>query len=715
MSNICVKEWGVISPMRTVILLLAAWMLPQSICNAAPTEDLLKGFVIADAHLGWDNPQQPSPAEQSDVLRHVLGRFPDLDVLIDTGDAHHGNASFADMGAWTDVVVSGAGRVPFFYVPGNHEIDAFGRPYDIEWRAQAMGSLPCRPYHSFDLQGVHFVALPQMMMMSYVSREALEWVELDLALNGDKTVIFLAHNSLEGTTQHHDDVGYRRIANSEALFDLFRRYPNVIAWMHGHNHSYEVVPWGGVVYVSNGRFGGFNPPGGAYGWEQLGGIYFEVGPRHFTVRAYSATDRCFFDELPGFSHLSWTVEKETSFDPGAVPAVSFGYGGARDGQRIPFFSHHVAGSTELFLTGCESPVINENADLSVYTQRTCPGWRTKHLPGFALEPREDNAEREDKTWEWLDPGVRILARDDAGAEKSLVCPGGGLGQRSYFRCPPGADYEVSAELDAHAGGQTMQWRCEVYDRRMRRLALLEGQPRLLEPGRQGSRHVFSAANLGEEATIYTDGDSDNALQIQVSARFTGITDPVDIYGFELTFAGAEGGTRDIGLVVNSRTYARAGELRNGDHTRFVLDHPLSARNVCQVSAGGNRRLTWLIRQSALAWQVRNAPVSARDGYLEVGPMRNTCSQHEEVVIAPMGAGDPGAFVHKLRHVAGAVIAPEDMDAGISLEVLGVTGPAEVEIAAAEPPSSVAGADGWRFEDGRLVLTVGGPRTIEVHF
>jgi len=98
------------------------------------TGGVLKGFVIADAHFGWDNPQQPSPDEQRQMLRRILKRFPDLDVLMDVGDAYHSADPSCDEGRrqWTDVVVSGCGPIPFFYITGSHELARDWRHLDAE-------------------------------------------------------------------------------------------------------------------------------------------------------------------------------------------------------------------------------------------------------------------------------------------------------------------------------------------------------------------------------------------------------------------------------------------------------------------------------------------------------------------------------------------------------------------------------------------------------
>ena len=78
------------------------------------------------------------------------------------------------------------------------------------------------------------------MHANYHSAEELAWLKLDLELNQDKTVILVSHNALPDTTAHQTSPVYRQVANSEAIFDLMRQYSNIRAWIHGHNHVYDV-------------------------------------------------------------------------------------------------------------------------------------------------------------------------------------------------------------------------------------------------------------------------------------------------------------------------------------------------------------------------------------------------------------------------------------------------------------------------------------------
>ncbi len=666
-------------------------------------DEMFKGFIVSDAHLGWRGDAQPTLAEQNEMMSRIMKRFPELDLFIDTGDAHHNYAKDPDKGEWTNIIAGGCGRLPFYYVTGNHEICSFSHDWDPEWKANVLGSLECRPYYSWDYKGLHFISLPQMYNMSYLSEEAMDWVKMDMALNKDKTTIVLSHNSIKGTTEYFSDIGYRQTCNSDVIIELFKRYPNVVAWMHGHNHTFEVVPKAGTIYVSNGRIGGFMPKIPKYGEGHLGGIYFEAGKGHFTVRCFSATENKFFDELGGFDHLSHTLKKKTSLDCKAEPNVYYGYGGARDGQKIPVYHHHSAGKKrEIYIGGAKNQVINENCDLSVFTQRTNPGWKTKHLAGFNVHPPQEDENKEAQSWEFLDPGIKLRAWDDPEKAKTMFCPGAAWGQRSYYRCRPGMKYKVKIGIDAGKGGQKLQFICRVNDKELERIETLVSKYEDVKAGEQVFEHIFEVPDVKKKRTIYSDEESDNEVQICIGAKFKGLLEPVIVKRYEVSFAEHDGVTLNPAVKAGDVEKGRKGEVNYGEGFKAELPSKhKAARDVYKVKADGNRRLTFIVKETAPRWQVRNAPVADDEGKLTVGPMRNSYSEKNEIVIVPM-TKDEDLFVHRLRNIKKAVIEPLE-DGMLRIKIKEKMGEPEIEIATEDKPERIEGAEIKSFENGILHL------------
>jgi hypothetical protein len=679
-------------------------------------DQLMRGFIVSDAHFGWRGSQQPEPEQQAEMMRRIIKQFPDLDVFLDTGDAHHSYATDEDRGKWVDIIQGGCGTLPFYFITGNHDVTKWNYDGDPELRSNILGSVPCRPYYSFDFKGIHFVSLPELMMSSYVTQESLDWLALDLQVNRDKTTIVLSHNSIEGTTLPHDDLGYRRVANSREVFDFLNNHRNVAAWMHGHNHTWELVKVLDKFYVSNGRIGGFDPPyEGHFGRGNLGGIYFELGPDHFTVRGYSASKECFFDSMEDYEHMSRTLHIKTSYDPTGEPCFSYGTGGARDGQRICVYHHHVPGQgqRELFMTGCEDPAINENSELTTFSQRTVLSSNAKLIPGVEAHPKVRNEKKEDTSWEWLDPGMLLKALEGV-QERTVEIPSAALGSRHYYRCAPGKKYKAVLELDTPEEAVGMQLQLHIHDMERERLAVLKADKVKLRPGRGTYEAVFQVPEFPGSRNIYQDPDSENCIHIFARALFQGQKQNLMIHRFALQFEDAIGVTRDATAVIDGREFSMSGSLAPGQLKHFdILDKP-AARSMIELKAGGSRKVTWLVRQKAVAWQVRNALVADRGQWLDIGPMRHRLSAVPEIVIAPMRRMH-SPFVHRLRYINRA-------EAGVynagSLkvrvhELLGSTG--EVEVAAGRKPREVKGADRWNFEQDRLICQINRPGDIEVIF
>ncbi len=705
----------------------------SSVVYGAGESSLLKGFVVSDAHFGWINAKQPTPAVQQQMMQVIMTKFPDLDVLIDTGDAHHNNATSQAKRDWTDVIPGGCNEALFYYVGGNHELD--GCPaYDKEWVADGLGSVSCRPYYSFDIKGIHFVSIPQMVKVSYITEETIDWLKLDLAINQNKTTILLSHNALTGTTYGDPDNGYRNVVNTDVIMNLLDQYPKVLAWMHGHNHDYVVVPDSvkNRVYVSNGRIGGFDV-NTTPALAQLGGIYFEVGPDYFTVRPFNAEQNKFFDEISdgtgyNYSSLTHTISGQTSLNPQAPPAISYGFGGARDGQRIPAFHHHAInnrnrnslmighsmnkqailetgnGKRELFITGVNSKIFNFNSDISYYSERTNG---TKLTPGYSISG----------SYDWIDTGCYRLPSQ--GGTATVNIPRSCVGERTYYRCPPGSNYRISMQLDCNQGGQKVQFACNVYNSDLVQLWSQNSSVLNLQTNQQTVTYDFQVPASLSSGTIYENTSSDTKLQVSFSAIFSDIINDIDIQRCDCMFTDAvDGDTVDPNVIVDGQTFSHNGSLAEGNVISFDLPTIKSNRSVYEISTGGGSgRLTWLVRQTGFAWQVRNASVADRGHFIEVGPMRNTFSDKNEIVIVP-GSSTNTPYVHRLRRVNYAKIFPASNSRPLLTieinDILG-TGTAEIEILSDKTPKTVTGSDNWNYADGRTVITVSKPGRVVMKF
>lgn len=622
----------------------AAFYLPEAITNSEPTQRL-RGFIVSDAHFGSVNVSQPTPDEQLAVMRQIFSRFPRLDVCIDTGDAHHSevpgkNGKARARQDWL-TRIAGQSLPPFFYVPGNHELSV--ATADPEAVACDMGSLSLRPYHSFTIKNIHFVCVPQLVKTILVSKETIEWLKLDLAVHRDKTVIVLAHNAITGTTYSGGVTAYREIINSPEVLSVLDAHPNVIAWMHGHNHQYEVVEKGGRVYVSNGRIGGFNPPAswGAFGQGHLGGIYFEVAKDELLIRSYSATADRFLDEL-GMPDLSLRKTAATSFSAEVPPSVCAGRGAARSGMNDRIHNHAVSagGAATVFAFQTAAEPINDNWDLALETRLMRRKLQNKPI-GFRVDIKDG--------WRRWDKGIEILPRSD-GRPVLVTVPQGTKevsepGRGSYLPCNAGERYQLQLDVDAGDGGQIVETAFGVRTSEFKTLGRWETGNATLKPGATTHHFHFEVPSLqalgvGVGAT----------LQLLVFVQLSKLSSGLKIDNIRITPAGDKVEASATELTVGNQSFTLADDATLQS---FTLKPPSAGQINTRLRCQHTQQVAWLVRSEQLHWQVRNAHAHGTADQLVV-KLRAEFVPKSEIVISRFGVANT-PYVSKLINAASATI------------------------------------------------------------
>ena len=664
----------------------------------------LKGFIVSDAHFGWENKKQPAVDKQLRMMHKIMARFPDLNMMIDTGDAHHnGKDRDDDRKQWTEAIPGISRKLPFYYVPGNHEITHCSAG-DDEYICDQLGSITCRPYYSFDMHGIHFVSVPEMVRAVYVTRETIEWLIADLELNKDKTTVLLSHNNIKGTTGPFRE-GYRGLANSQEMEDIIKKYPNVISWMHGHNHNYEIVRKHNRLFVSNGRIGGFDPSHGEYG---LGGIYFEITPEGLTVKCYSAEFEQFLEHKN--PSLTQSISKPTTFKAKEPPSYTFGYGGARNGQKIPAYIHHTSGQqkAELFFAGTSTNVINDDPNFELFMARKSRRGEHWQLMGSAF-----NAKGKNEGYKWMNPGIKIFKSSPDVDQVVMQIPRSKHESFTYYRCAPGNTYRIYTEMDAGRGNQIVELYFIIHDRHGKELVRAHSENWQLAPGINRKKASYTVPEIRNTETIYTDPESDNVLHLSVEAKFNNIDAPVLLKTFELTGDTERNHTQNPGLTLNDHKYDYSGSLSGSELTRVEIPGLNQNRYSFTVHAEGSKKVTWLIRQKAMDWQVKNAPVADNKDHLEIGPLRNTFSGQNEIYISPfMQADEP--YFNFLKDIHRARVFPINRgNDRLRLEILSSGGSPYMEAISSSKPKGVSGAKDWKYKDNVLVIQPGTNKVIEI--
>lgn len=707
---------------KFISTILVIYMMNVLSLNVSAQEKILKAFIVSDAHFGWESKEQPSTEKQIEAMNTIFRTFPDLDVFMDTGDAHHneGNGNRdKERGQWTDIILNPSQPVPFYYIAGNHEI-THSHFSDVESITMEMGSISCRPYYSWDIKGIHFISMPQLVRTVFMNREILDWVELDLELNKDKTTIILSHNHILGTTSG-DEPGYRGMVNSDDLYRLFGKYPNIKAWMHGHNHNYEIVKKSikGLerLFVSNGRIGGFDPSRGAHG---LGGIYFEITEEGMNVKAFSAEMQRFLNEtdvnnkmLNKFAFSSEAYIKfKSSLNVDAPSAYSFGASGTNTNVINSVYNHHAAskGNTKLYIAGCSNQTLNEDPDFKYFQRRGNIEKGDYQLMGSQINRG---------SFEWLNPGVKIFKNDNKDYVPVKI-PKDNFGKYCYFRVAPGTSYKIIAELDALSGGQELQFEVNMHDSKgiTSDSPLVKRSERIkLNPGLQTKTFEWTIPNPRKFwETIYNNNNSDNQYNMSVFVKNFVPNEDLIIKRIAIVPVRELESTKDPMVIVDGRKSKVKGSLLGMEYEMFDIKTPNKARSVYEFVVDGNKRLNWLVQINDWDWQVRNASVTDKGKSLFVSGLRNRFTHKKEIVFVPAKRKSTPYF-YKVRRAEIINVFPKDRGNDQNkLEVkkllIGYEY-AEVEIVNATEKIKVKGAESYKYKDNKIIAKVKEGQTIEI--
>lgn len=162
-------------------------------------------------------------------------------------------------------------KIPFYAVPGNHDVYAGRGIYarqisEVASAAEATSFSAARLYYSLDVAGVHFVVLDNAR--GRISQEHREWLSSDLAGNAQKRIFLFMHQAPRAKVSEHTMAGDANQATAAAELLSLARRSRVSALFAGHIHGFHEEDLDGVRLIVSG--GGGSP---IYLPEFLGGFY----------------------------------------------------------------------------------------------------------------------------------------------------------------------------------------------------------------------------------------------------------------------------------------------------------------------------------------------------------------------------------------------------------------------------------------------------------
>jgi 3',5'-cyclic AMP phosphodiesterase CpdA len=233
----------------TLYLMSGGVLTPVSLAHAASNyanRDAGKAlFVqISDTHIGFKgaaNLDVAGTAGRTVQLVNTLPRAPGL--VIHTGDITH--LSKAVEFDTAQQLLSGMRVTELHTIPGEHDVIDTGKEYFDRFGAASNN----RGYYSFDHDGVHFIALVNVMNfkpngLGALGGEQLAWLENDLKDRTSSTpIVVFAHMPLWSV---YDAWGWGT-GDADQAMSYLRRFGSV-AVLNGHIHQIITKVEGNITF-----------------------------------------------------------------------------------------------------------------------------------------------------------------------------------------------------------------------------------------------------------------------------------------------------------------------------------------------------------------------------------------------------------------------------------------------------------------------------------
>lgn len=204
---------------------------------------------ISDTHIGFHLAANPNPTGTlTEAIARIKAMPKEPAFLVHTGDISH--LSKEEEWDTAEQVIKGANK-QVYYIPGEHDVADVGNgsAYFARFGKGTQG----RGWYSFDIAGVHFVALINVFDFSpgfksaglaKLGDEQLAWLEKDLADRGASTpIVVLAHLPLWTI---YEQWGWGTADAGRAL-GYMRRFGSVTV-LNGHIHQIVQKVEGNVTF-----------------------------------------------------------------------------------------------------------------------------------------------------------------------------------------------------------------------------------------------------------------------------------------------------------------------------------------------------------------------------------------------------------------------------------------------------------------------------------
>jgi 3',5'-cyclic-AMP phosphodiesterase len=200
---------------------------------------------ISDSHMGFNKPANPDVVATLKAAVDKINALPVApEFMLHTGDISH--LSKPEQFDNVDQILKAAKPQNVFFVPGEHDVlDDDGKQYRERYAKNSKGD----GWYSFDMKGVHFIGLVNVMNLKAgglgtLGGEQLEWMEKDVKhLSKSTPIVVFAHIPLWAV---YPEWGWGTQDSAQALTYL-KRFGSVTV-LNGHIHQTMQKVEGNVTF-----------------------------------------------------------------------------------------------------------------------------------------------------------------------------------------------------------------------------------------------------------------------------------------------------------------------------------------------------------------------------------------------------------------------------------------------------------------------------------
>ena len=197
------------------------------------------------------------------VVQGIIAAKPDF--VINTGDIVNKGEELPDWDMFFRVAGELMHTTPYYVALGNHEQNNENYFHYLAFPGNER-------WYSFDYAGSHFIVLDSNMP-NCMDPEQMKWLKEDLKDHQDADFIFVTfHSPPYSSGKHGSDLNIRKLYS-----EIFEKN-GVDVVFNGHNHDYERLVVGKVIYVVSGGGGATLYEVGRNEWTQYAASVY-----HFTV------------------------------------------------------------------------------------------------------------------------------------------------------------------------------------------------------------------------------------------------------------------------------------------------------------------------------------------------------------------------------------------------------------------------------------------------